>query len=76
MRHPRMLSDTFVHRLPEPPAPALLPAAFSMCPVAALPPCCGAQWPMVQQLYQLAFEQAQAVARPSLPERDLLAVWN
>jgi hypothetical protein len=29
-----------------------------------------------QQVYQLAFEQAQAVVRPSLPERDLLGVWN
>jgi hypothetical protein len=27
-------------------------------------------------VYQLAFEQAQAALRPSLPERDLLAVWN
>jgi hypothetical protein len=27
-------------------------------------------------LYQVAFAQAQEVARPSLPERDLLAVWN
>jgi hypothetical protein len=29
-----------------------------------------------QHVYQLAFEQAQAVVRPSLPERDLLGVWN
>jgi hypothetical protein len=34
------------------------------------------QWLMLQQLYQAAFAQAQAVARPSLLERDLLAVWN
>jgi hypothetical protein len=27
-------------------------------------------------IYQMAFEQAQATIRPSLPERDLLAVWN
>jgi hypothetical protein len=33
-----------------------------------------AQWQ--QGLYRWAFEQAQAAARPSLPERDLLAVWN
>jgi hypothetical protein len=31
---------------------------------------------MQQQLYRLALEQAQAVARPSLVERDLLGVWN
>jgi hypothetical protein len=30
------------------------------------------QW----SIYQAAFAEAQAVARPSLPERDLLAVWN
>jgi hypothetical protein len=27
-------------------------------------------------LYQIAFESAQASARLSLPERDLLGVWN
>jgi hypothetical protein len=29
-----------------------------------------------QLIYQMAFQQAQAVAQPSLLERDLLAVWN
>jgi hypothetical protein len=29
-----------------------------------------------QQVYQMAFQQAQAVVRPSLLERDLLGVWN
>jgi hypothetical protein len=29
-----------------------------------------------QNVFRLAFEQAQAVVRPSLPERDLLGVWN
>jgi hypothetical protein len=27
-------------------------------------------------IYQLAFEEAQRVVRPSLPERDLLGYWN
>jgi len=27
-------------------------------------------------VYQRAFAEAQAVVRPSLPERDLLGVWN
>jgi hypothetical protein len=35
-----------------------------------------AQWLYVQDVYQQALEQAQAVLRPSLPERDLLGVWN
>jgi hypothetical protein len=34
------------------------------------------QWLCQQWVYQQAFEAAQAVARPSLPERDLLGVWN
>jgi hypothetical protein len=55
-------------RLPRPPAPPVPVNAFLVC-FAVL-------HPAQQQLYQLAFEQAQAVARPSLPERDLLAVWN
>jgi hypothetical protein len=28
------------------------------------------------ELYRRAFEEARAVIHPSLPERDLLAVWN
>ena len=36
----------------------------------------GGLWLWQQALYQWAFEQAQQVVRPSLPERDLLAVWN
>jgi hypothetical protein len=31
-------------------------------------------WPAC--IYQRAFEEAQAVVRPSLLERDLLGVWN
>jgi hypothetical protein len=61
--------------LPQPPTPMMAVHAFVLCPVV-LP---AANWPqmMAQQwLYQRAFEEAQAVARPSLPERDLLAVWN
>jgi hypothetical protein len=34
------------------------------------------QWLWQQALYQWAFREAQAVVRPSLLERDLLAVWN
>jgi hypothetical protein len=29
-----------------------------------------------QWVYRCAFEQAQAVVRPSILERDLLGVWN
>ncbi|HZY84262.1 MAG TPA: hypothetical protein VFE78_05500 [Gemmataceae bacterium] len=61
--------------LPAPPAPAPAPGAFVLCPFCLpLVPAGYALWQ--QALYQWAFEQAQAVVRPSLPERDLLAVWN
>jgi hypothetical protein len=45
-------------------------------PVVCLPGVTTEQLGLQQWLYQCAFEQAQAVLRPSLPERDLLAVWN
>jgi hypothetical protein len=61
--------------LPPAPAPAPAPGAFVACPLplSTAPPGY-ALWQ--QALYQWAFAQAQAVVRPSLPERDLLAVWN
>jgi hypothetical protein len=60
-------------RLPQPPAPPLNPRAFMLCPVAVASP----QHSQLQVwLYQRAFELAQAAARPSILERDLLGVWN
>jgi hypothetical protein len=47
-----------------------------LCPLACLPPRTLQEWAWQQAAYQWAFAQAQAVLRPSLPERDLLAVWN
>ena len=32
--------------------------------------------PDQQRIYQRAFAEAQRVVAPSLPERDLLGVWN
>jgi hypothetical protein len=49
---------------------------FVMLPWAL---CCGiAGHPALHQLwvYQAALNQAREVLRPSLPERDLLAMWN
>ena len=55
--------------LPRPPQPAFQAQSFFACPAVGLSP-------MQQWLYQKAFEEAQAVTRPSILERDLLAVWN
>jgi hypothetical protein len=57
---------------PQPPAAA----TFVLVPTCCLPPANPAQWLWQQSVYQWAREQAEAVVRPSLPERDLLAVWN
>ncbi|MBL8797578.1 MAG: hypothetical protein JNM56_27005 [Planctomycetia bacterium] len=68
MRGHNDLPDAELLRLPRPAPAAITPRGFicSICQPS----------PVQQALYQLAFEQAQAVARPSLPERDLAAVWN
>ena len=58
------------------PAPIPSPGAFVLCPVVALPALSPEQWLWQQALYQWAFHEAQAVVQPSLPQRDLLAVWN
>ncbi len=63
-------------RLPRPPAPAITPSGFVMICLGCLPVQSPEQWCWQQWVYQQAFEKAQAVARPSLLERDLLAYWN
>jgi hypothetical protein len=62
--------------LPRPPAPDINPGQFMMCSLGCLPCQSPELWSLQQWLYQQAFLQAQAVVRPSLLERDLLAVWN
>jgi hypothetical protein len=73
-RH-RFMAEFENVRLPQPPCPAPSPRAFVWCPVsvAGMHPLM-AHWQ--QCLFQWAFEQAVECARPSLPERDLLGVWN
>jgi hypothetical protein len=58
--------------LPRPPAPAIAPGSFLLCPIGPLTDLGAAQ----QGLYRWALAQAQEAARPSLPERDLAGVWN
>jgi hypothetical protein len=61
-------------RLSPPPAPSA--DAFVMVPVSSLPPMNDEQAQRLRELYQWAFEQASAVAQPSILERDLLGTWN
>ncbi len=75
MQRNRIREEIENYRLPRPAAPAITPAGFVLCPLplhGQTPQQCWWQ----QCLYQLAFEQAVAVAQPSLLERDLLGVWN
>lgn len=65
----RIIQEVENLRLPQPAAPAVAPCAFIPCLVVGIQA-------QQQLLYQWAFEQAQAVARPSILERDLLGVWN
>jgi len=64
------LAQPYRFNLPQAPEQAVAAGSFVLCPL----PCLGAA--RTQQLYRQAFEQARAVVRPSLPERDLLGVWN
>ena len=50
--------------------------AFVMMPTSALPATTPDQAAYQKSLYEWAFAEAQAVVQPSLPERDLLGVWN
>jgi hypothetical protein len=72
----RLSTEALAVRIPQPPPAPVTPAGFLMCPLAVFPPASMGQWLCQQWLYQRAFELAQAVVRPSLPERDLLGVWN
>jgi hypothetical protein len=74
-RH-RLLPEMEPIRLPQPPAPAIASDAFVMFPLGCPPATNPVQWLCQQALYRWAFEEAQAVARPSILQRDLLGVWN
>jgi hypothetical protein len=72
--HPhRFLDQVERFILPQAPVPAPTQGSFMALPLA-LGGAGLAFWQFA--VYQRAFEQAQAVVRPSLLERDLLGVWN
>jgi hypothetical protein len=64
------------YRLPKSPPPAIAPGSFMVCPLALIQTWSAAQLHFQSTVYQIAFDQAQAIAQPSLLERDLLGVWN
>ena len=72
----RLHCDAPVCRLPRPSAPQAAPGSFVLVPLVGPWGMAAAMGPVQQELYRWAWEQACEVARPSLPERDLLAVWN
>jgi hypothetical protein len=74
MHRHRLAPGADYYRLPHPPLPPVQPAQFFAFPAAFLAP--GLTVAGLAPIYQAAFEQAQALVRPSLPERDLLAAWN
>ena len=73
MNRQRMRGEGGFGPLPVPTAPPVSLSGFILWPVSCGSPA-EAWWQ--QEVYRWAFAQAQAVVRPSLPERDLLAVWN
>jgi len=74
-RH-RLAPEADYYRLPEPPAPTIHPGSFLVCSVAVIPGCTTGLWTGMQQVYVYAFEQALALARPSLLDRNPFAFWN
>jgi hypothetical protein len=76
MERNRIAAELDAVHLPQPAALPLCPAGFVLCSLGAFPAVAVEQWLCQQWLYMQAFQEAQAVVRPSLPERDLLAVWN
>jgi hypothetical protein len=62
--------------IPAPPPQTTTPEAFVQVFVSSLPPGSEEDLARMRALYEWAFREAQAASAPSLPERDLLGVWN
>ena len=72
----RQRFDEIAYRLPRPATPVPQPGSFLCVPLSSLPYLTPEQQGAQEWLYHIALQEAQAVARPSILERDLLAVWN
>src|SRR5262245_59171975 len=76
MRRFPLPTESRMYQLPRPPLPEIQPGAFVLIPFS-LPAGAGLNYlQYLRWVYVQAFQEAQAAARPSLPERDLLGVWN
>jgi hypothetical protein len=74
MHHHRFSSLLLEADRTEDPIPST--QGFVMCPLALQQGWQGTQQCPWQQVYQFAYAQAQAVARPSLLERFQADLWN
>jgi hypothetical protein len=75
MNQSRLPRQAEPYRVPRSALPEISPAGFMLFALCGLPEVL--LWQVATQaVYQRAFAEAQAVVRPSLPERDLLGVWN
>jgi hypothetical protein len=54
----------------------LNPASFVLCPASLFTGVVAIDWPQVQEVYRVAYEQAQAVHRPPVTERLAPVSWN
>jgi hypothetical protein len=72
----RLINRTERMSLAKPPDYGMSPGSFLLCPSSMFAARSAAQHAWQHFVYRVALEQAQAVVRPSLPERDLLAFWN
>ncbi len=68
--------DVVTYRLPQPPPKGITTDGFCACPPVLMQGLTMGEILARMAAYQLAFEQAQIEATPSLLERDLLGVWN
>jgi hypothetical protein len=72
----RLQSQVQTHRTPRPQEPVPAWNGFMFYPFSWWQSGSIEQQQIQQRIYQIAWENAQAMTRPSLPERDLFAVWN
>ena len=68
--------DVVTYRLPKPPPGEITAHGFCACPAVLMQGLTPGEIMARVAAYQLAFEQAQIEATPSILERDLLGFWS